>query len=92
MSRKHSGSKPRKLEVWVTIYSHEHGIDVEVYPTDEAAQKAKADTARRWWGDRADQNATDNHSKLSDHEVNETYWHEHDSEYFEIEQRTLRVP
>lgn len=40
-----------KPEVWVVVYSHRHGIDVNVHTTEQGAIAALADLCRFYWDD-----------------------------------------
>lgn len=37
--------------VWVTMYDHKHGTDIEVFHTEEAAELFRQQLAAEWWDD-----------------------------------------
>lgn len=42
--------------VWVTMYDHKHGTDIEVFDTEEAAELFRQQLAAEWWDEEMEGN------------------------------------
>lgn len=40
-----------KIFVWVTIYTHKYGNDINVFETEEQAEEHRQEIAREYWDD-----------------------------------------
>ena len=78
--------------VHVVIYEHRHGMDVSAYASHVEAYAAVADIARTWWQERADRSAPDDCSGLSDEEVVEAYFTDHEGEFYTLEEKQVDFP
>lgn len=80
-----------RITVFVGVYNHKHGTDVEVHPTWKDASDASLDIAKEYWEDRADRSAPDDFSQLSRDEILDAYWDDNMYESFEIFKRSMDV-
>lgn len=42
---------PRPATVWVTMYDHKHGTDIEVFESEASAEAYRQELADDWWDD-----------------------------------------
>jgi hypothetical protein len=80
------GKRPVKRLVAILIYEHKHGRDVSAYGSYRAAEAALVSIVRDQWTDRADREAPDDASSLSDDEAINAYFDGHEEEFYAIEE------
>jgi hypothetical protein len=78
--------RPVKRLVAILIHEHKHGRDVSAYGSYRAAEEALVSIVRDQWTDRADREAPDDASSLSDDEAINAYFDGHEEEFYAIEE------
>lgn len=79
------GSATVSRAVTVLVYDHKHGRDLSVHASHADGYAAVVGIARRWWKDRADRSAPEDHAALSDEAVVDAYFEGHEREFYDLE-------
>ncbi len=74
------------MSIFVVVYEYDDVPDVTAFDSLEKANKRVADIAREWWDERADENAPDDHSGLSDEEAIAAYFDGHEKRFYSIQE------
>lgn len=74
-------------KVWVLTISHKHGIDTEVYDTEEAARDGLLDYVKQWWDeyDHDDEMPADRDQAIS------RYFDDRDDEWVDLVECVVRT-
>lgn len=72
------------MNIFVVVFEYGDGPDVTAFDSLDKANKRLANIAREWWDERADKNAPDDHSTLSDEAVVTAYFDGHESRFCSI--------